>query len=161
MGKKKDKRTKKTSKKEILLLIVLSILLASAGLYTYFSEDTIETTNVSGVFEKYEEKKRRSNKSTKRYYYIYLDDIRYNIPRIYINALDKKPFLSEVTKGDQITLTIDDSKSIYQITKANTNYIDPYTLKEEVESNDFAGLILGCLFLAGAVYLTFVYAKLN
>ncbi|WP_298894023.1 hypothetical protein [uncultured Psychroserpens sp.] len=160
MGNKKKKKKKKTGKKEILILIVLSALLSSAGLYSYFSEDLEETANVSGTFIKYEEKKRRVNKTRRTYYAVYLDDNKYTIPRIYSSALNKQKFLSEVSKGDRITLAINDSKAIYQITKADTNYIDSNKLKEEVESNDFIGLIMGCFFLAGMGYLVYIYTKL-
>ncbi|MCD2258544.1 hypothetical protein [Psychroserpens luteolus] len=160
MGKKKKKKNKKTGQKETLILIALSALISLAGLYAYFSENLEETAKVSGVFVKYEEKKRKTNKTRKTYYAVYLDDQKYTIPRIYISALNKEKFLAEVTRGDHITLAINDSKSIYQITKADTNYIDPNKLKEEVESNDFVGLIVGCFFLVCMGYLVYVYTKL-
>ncbi|WP_298901467.1 hypothetical protein [uncultured Psychroserpens sp.] len=158
MGKKKKK--KKPSKKEILILIVVCVLMVSGIFYGYFSEDNSEKSSVSGIFNAYQEKKRRSNKSTKTHYFVFLDGTKYNIPRIYISALNKKSFLNEVKPGDSLTLELDGGKSIYQITKAQTNYIDPIKLKEDIESNNFVGLILGCFFLGCIFYLIYVYTRL-
>ena len=156
----KEKEKKKPGKKEILLLIVVCFLMVAGMFYGYFSEDSPEKSSVSGVFNAYQEQKRRVNKSTKTYYFVLLDGIKYNIPRIYIKALNKTSFLTEVKPGDSLSLELDGPKSIYQITKGEVDYIDPVILKEEKESNNFVGLILGCFFTGCLIYLIYFYTKL-
>lgn len=151
---------KKTSKTSILVLLSMCVLLSAGMLYAYFAEDDQETTTVSGIFDDFKEEKRRVNKSRKTFYYLYLNGTKYNIPRIYKNALNKESFLTEVKKGDSLTLIIKGSKSIYQITKGNTKFMDINRVKEDIESNNFMGLILGCFFIGCVVYLVFVYLKL-
>lgn len=133
--------------------LLISAILSALLFYGCFSEDTQETTTVSGVFNKYEEKKRRVNKSTKTFYYVFLNGTTYSIPRIYSNALKKELFLTEVKQGDSLTLKLKGPKSIYQITKAQTDYIDTKKLEEKVTSNSYVGVMLGSLFLGCIVYL--------
>jgi len=157
--KKKKKKKKKPSKKEIRILLVMSVLFSAAMFYSYFSEDTQETSAVRGVFDAYEETKRGVNKSRKTYRFVILNGIKYNIPMLYIKAFNKEDFLAEVKKGDSLTLTIKGNSSVYQITKGDTHYIDPHQLKEEVESNSFVGLILGSVFSVISVLLLYAYVN--
>ena len=160
MGKKKKKKKKKdSSKKTIQALIAMCAFLTAIAFYSYLSEDS-ERSTIQGSFDSYEENNRRFDNNRLTNYYIYVDGEKYTIPRIYISAFKKDRFLTDVETGDLLTLTIQDGKSIYQVTKDNRDYIDISQLEEEVEGNRFAGLIVGLFFLVGLFYLINLYQKL-
>ena len=68
--------------------------------------------------------------------------------------------MTEVKKGDSLTLILKGNTSVYQITNGSTKFMDINRMEEEIESNNFMGLILGCFFIGCMVYLVFVYLKI-
>lgn len=135
----------------------MSLSLSVLMFYSYFSdEEEKEIINKTGIYSNYRYFK---NTKGKDFYFITLNNENYSIPEIYISAFDSKRFLDNVNKGDTITLQIEVPKTILQISKKNSSFINQNKKEKLLEDNNTFALILGVIFFLISIGLIVFYKK--